>query len=82
VALIPLHTRPDFRDIIRRGGLRTAELRAQRPVWQKSFYATLQAMRRWSPQSPLLSKDRAGALEAYKLGYERGYQAGAGYKRS
>ena len=78
----PLHTRPDHIALSRIGGYRAAQLRAERPAWVKSFYATLQAMRRWDPDNPILSMDRVERNKLIQAVWEAGYQAGAGYKRS
>ena len=77
-----LHTRPDFRELSRLGGLKSAAIRAQRTAWQRSLPATLRVMRRWHPDDPALSMTRDERNAIAKVMYEHGYQAGAGYKRS
>ena len=75
-----LHTRPDFKQITSRGGLKSAARRAQLPQWAKSLPATLRVMRRWDPNNPLLSMDRAARNKILLAAWEAGFKAGAGYK--
>lgn len=76
----PLQTRPDHIELARRGAYTTHAIIRSWPQWKRAFPATLRAMRRWSPDSPVLRMNRDEAREAYRLGWEAGFQAGAGYK--
>ncbi len=77
-----LNSRPDFRALAAKGGANSWLKRGPEYHARQSFNATLQAMRRWGHDSPLLSMPALERDRLMRAIWEQGFKAGAGYKRS
>jgi len=75
-----LHLRPDFREVTARGGIQAGITKRSWPAWRLALPATLRAMRRWHPDSVMLSMPKLERDALARAIWEQGFRAGAGYK--
>ncbi len=76
------HSRPDHKQLAAIGGRNSRNTLLAKPAWQRTFPGTLGAIRRWYPNDPSLGMEAAAQAELFRLAWEAGFKAGAGYKRS
>ena len=78
--LIPINTRPNFKELARLGGYNARAVIMAKPAWERQAKSARSALARWRPDDPAMKLSWQDFKAAYYFAFKAGYEHGAGLK--